>query len=99
MTVLRALLRILGWLLTPLVAWAASFLGAALGALLAAQVAEPRAGLVVTVAVGFLAGVAGILGWLRVLRRSPKLRETLAVTEEGAPLAVVESESEKESDS
>jgi hypothetical protein len=49
---LKALVRVFGWLLTPVLAWAASFFGAVAGALLAMKVREPRAGLVVTAVIG-----------------------------------------------
>ncbi|HSR93146.1 MAG TPA: hypothetical protein VLK88_17700, partial [Gemmatimonadales bacterium] len=40
--------RIIGWLLTPLVVWAASFLGAWLATWFATGIAAPRAGLYTT---------------------------------------------------
>jgi hypothetical protein len=62
-------LRRIGWLLTPLVVWAASFLGAWLGALGARRVAGPwgGVGLMVIGAVA-LAGLALVL-WVLLLRR------------------------------
>jgi hypothetical protein len=81
----RLFFRIFGWLLTPFLAWAASFFGAVLGALLAIKLADPVRGLVVTAVCGGLAGFAALIGWLRYLRRSPEVREVLAVTEDGTP--------------
>ena len=62
-------LRRIGWLLTPLVVWAASFVGAWLGALGARRFGGPRGGigLMVAGAVG-TAGLALIL-WVRLVRQ------------------------------
>jgi predicted membrane-bound spermidine synthase len=81
----RLLLRVFGWLLTPFVAWAASFFGAVAGALLAMRVHDPRAGVILTAAIGAIAGFLSILVWLRVLRRSRHVREVLAVQSDGTP--------------
>lgn len=86
MRVLRFLLRLLGWLLTPLVAWAASFSGAVLGAALAGQGARATTGLVLTIAMGFAFAVLGTHGWLRLIRRSPELREALHLGPDGTPI-------------
>lgn len=82
---LRLGVRVFGWLLTPLLAWAACFLGAVGGALLAMHIREPRTGLAVTVVIGAAAGVAVILLWLRLLRHSPQVRDVLAVHSDGTP--------------
>jgi len=81
----RLLLRVFGWLLTPFLAWAASFFGAVVGALLAMRVHDPQTGVVLTAAVGAVAGFLTILLWLRVLRRSRHVREVLAVQSDGTP--------------
>jgi hypothetical protein len=81
----RLFFRIFGWLLTPFLAWAASFFGAVAGALLAIKLNDPVRGLVVTAVCGGLAGFAALIGWLHYLRRSPEVREVLAVTEDGTP--------------
>jgi hypothetical protein len=81
----RLLFRIFGWLLTPFLAWAASFFGAVGGALIAMRIDDPVRGLAVTALCGGLTGFAVLLLWLRYLRRSPEVREVLAVTEEGTP--------------
>lgn len=91
MRVLRFLLRLLGWLLTPLVAWAASFCGAMVGALLASRLASPAAGVVVTAACGLLTGFATLAIVIHYLRRSPRLREALHVTEDAIPEPAAES--------
>lgn len=82
---LRLVLRVFGWLLTPFLAWAASFFGAVGGALLAMRVADPVDGLAVTALCGAVTGFAAIILWLRYLRRSPEVREVLAVTVDGTP--------------
>ena len=82
---IRLLFRIFGWLLTPFLAWAASFFGAVAGALLAMRLEDPVKGLAVTALFGALTGFAALIGWLEYLRRSPEMREVLAVTEDGTP--------------
>jgi hypothetical protein len=82
---IRLLFRIFGWLLTPFLAWAASFFGAVAGALLAMRLEDPVEGLAVTALFGAFAGFAALIGWLEYLRRSPEVREALAVTEDGTP--------------
>ena len=82
---LRLSFRIFGWLLTPFLAWAASFFGAVVGALLAMKLDDPMRGLAVTAVCGGIAGFAALIGWLHYLRRSPEIREVLAVTEDGTP--------------
>jgi hypothetical protein len=90
MPALRVLARVFGWLLTPFVAWAASFLGAVVTARIAGLIPSPRAGLYLTAIGAFIAGLVAIWGWLRLLRRSPELRERLHVTAEGSPAAAEE---------
>ena len=85
MTAIRFVLRLFGWLLTPLVAWAASFLGATFGAW-ATQSLAADTGLILSVALGALAAVLALLAWLRLLRRSPRLQRTLEVTADGTPI-------------
>ena len=82
---IRLFFRIFGWLLTPFLAWAASFFGAVAGALLAIKLDDPVKGLVVTALCGGIAGFAALIAWLHYLRRSPEVREVLAVTEDGTP--------------
>lgn len=89
MGLFRLFARILGWLLTPLVAWAASFCGAWVGAGIASRLADATTGLGLTVGIGAVTAIAATIGWMRLLRRSPQLREALAVTEEGVPVAVL----------
>lgn len=83
--VVRVVVRIASWLLTPLVVALAAVLGAT-----AAAVAAPLFSTTLAIIVVALAGLAsaglGLYLWLRLLRRSPELREALAVTPQGAPL-------------
>ena len=81
----RILFRVFGWLLTPFLAWAASFFGAVGGALIAMKVQDPVQGLAVTALCGAVTGFAALIVWLRYLRQSPEAREVLAVTEDGTP--------------
>jgi hypothetical protein len=81
----RVLFRVFGWLLTPFLAWAASFFGAVGGALIAMKVQDPVQGLAVTALCGALTGFTALIVWLRYLRRTPEAREVLAVTEDGTP--------------
>ena len=85
MRVLRLFLRAFGWLLTPFMAWAASFFGCVAGEVMATRIDSPHAGLILSIALGAVCGFGGLLLWLRLLRRSPELQEALAVTEEGVP--------------
>jgi hypothetical protein len=82
---IRVLFRIFGWLLTPFLAWAASFFGAVGGALIAIRMEDPVRGLAVTALCGAVTCFAVLLLWLHYLRRSPEIREVLAVTEDGTP--------------
>jgi hypothetical protein len=82
---IRLLFRIFGWLLTPFLAWAASFFGAVGGALVAMRLEDPVEGLLLMALFGGLTGFAALIAWLEYLRRSPEVREVLAVTEDGTP--------------
>lgn len=86
----RLVMRLFGWLLTPLVAWAASFLGATAAASMIGGSGSARTQLVVTIAGGAVAALLALAGWIRLLRRSPRLRQTLQVEDDGTPIAVVE---------
>jgi pheromone shutdown protein TraB len=78
-------LRASGWLLTPIVALAASFVGALLGTVLAALLANPLHGVALTVALGGVAGYVTVHYWLRALRHSPRLQHALHVLPDGTP--------------
>jgi hypothetical protein len=92
MKAVRFLARLFGWLLTPLVAWAASFLGATATAWAVSDSWRPGSQLYLTIAGGGVAAAAALLGWLRLLRRSPRLQDTLQVEDDGTPIAMIESE-------
>jgi hypothetical protein len=83
--VLRVLARILGWLLTPLVALAASFLGATLSATFLANDEDPRRALILSFAGAAIFAVVVAWLWLRLLRHAPQVREALSLDEEGLP--------------
>lgn len=93
---LRLLLRLGGWLLTPFLALAASFFGATVGTLIAGAIADPFWGIGVTAATGGVAGFVAIVLWLRLLRRSPEIREALHVQPDGTPDALVAREPKAE---
>jgi len=79
------ILRAFGWLLTPIVALAASFVGAFIGTVLAALLPNPLQGVALTVALGGLAGFVTVHFWLRALRHSPRLQHALHVLPDGTP--------------
>src|ERR1044072_1552503 len=82
---LRLLFRIFGWLLTPFLAWAASFFGAVGGALIAMRIEDPIRGLAVTALCGALTGFAVLIAWLGYRRPPPEGREGRATTEAAPP--------------
>jgi len=81
---LRLIFRILGWVATPLVLVIAATTGAVLGLLIAPALSTYPA-LAVTLVFGTVVAAAGLYGWVRLLRRSPRLRHTLDMTVEGVP--------------
>jgi len=84
---LKLVARVFGWLLTPFVAWAASFLGAVVTAAMVANLADARVALWIAVIGGGVAAGLVLVLWLRLLRRSPRLREALQVTQDATPVA------------
>ena len=56
-----------GWLLTPLVVWAASFLGGWLGALIGRTVGGFLGGGIWLLVGSLTGGTVGLIGWLRVM--------------------------------
>ena len=86
----RLLLRATGWLLTPVVALAAGFLGATLGTLLAAALPNPIHGVALTIVTSALAGFVSVHYWLRALRHSPRLQHALHVLPDGTPEVAAE---------
>jgi hypothetical protein len=65
--------RVVGWLLTPLVAWAASFLGAWLGAAVGRRFPLFLGGVEWMVAGGVLGGATALTIWIHRLRRGRRL--------------------------
>lgn len=83
--VVRVVVRLAGWLLTPLVLTVAAFLGATIFAMVAPALSTTMALALVTLA-GITSAAVGLWLWIRLLRGSPVLQEALAVTPEGVPL-------------
>jgi len=88
----RGLVRLGGWLLTPLVALAASFVGAWVGATIAGGLKRSITGAWVVVGCGAAFGLFAAWWWLYYLRRHPRLQKTLAVAPDGTPLAAIADE-------
>ena len=81
----RLLLRMTGWLLTPLVLVLAAGVGASTGLLLAPQFSSANTGVIVTVALALVFASLGLVFWSRILRQHPGLRHSLELTAQGAP--------------
>jgi hypothetical protein len=79
----RRLVRILAWLLTPLVAWAASFLGGWLAATLARNVASPGRAVIWLGGGAVLGAALGAGAWIWFLLRLGRGREAATDTERG----------------
>ena len=62
-----------GWLLTPVLAWGASYLGLWAGALLAMRFSQPITMLAVAAACAALSGLTALAAWVRFMRRVPHL--------------------------
>jgi len=80
----RRVVRLAGWLMTPLVTFAAASAGAFLVALVAPEFSV-TVGLVLIGVAGLVGAIAGLLLWMKLLRESPELRQALAVTSDGVP--------------
>jgi uncharacterized membrane protein len=72
---------LLGWLLTPLVVWAASFCGGWLGAVIGRRIGGPFGGIEWIVLGAALGGLTALIAWYRRLRH----RARAAVPDGGAP--------------
>ncbi|HEX4600533.1 MAG TPA: hypothetical protein VH116_03990 [Gemmatimonadales bacterium] len=70
---LAHLLVVLGWLLTPVLAWSASYAGLWLGALVATHLSRPLVMLAVALGGAALCGFTALALWVRFLRRVPHL--------------------------
>ena len=66
-------LVVVGWLLTPVLAWAASYVGLWAGALFSTRLGRPLTMLVVAAAVAAVSGFAVLAVWVRFMRRVPHL--------------------------
>ena len=89
MKFLKFVARLFGWLLTPIVASAASFLGAYGGAIIARSMDDPMKGLLTSGICALVAAVGVTWLWLHWLRLRPKVRQALGVDETGAPEAFI----------
>ena len=70
---LAHLLVVVGWLLTPVLAWSASYAGLWAGALVATGFARPVIMLAVAAAVAAVCGFIALFIWVRFMRRVPHL--------------------------
>lgn len=70
---LAHLLVVLGWLLTPGWAWAASHVGLWLGAMIALRFTSPFVMLAISGTGALLFGFAVLWSWVRFMRRLPHL--------------------------
>ena len=70
---LAHLLVVVGWLLTPILAWSASYVGLWAGALVATGFGRPLTMLAVAAAVSALSGFTALAIWVRFMRRVPHL--------------------------
>lgn len=70
---LAHLLVVVGWLLTPVLAWSASYVGLWAGAMLATGFRQPLTMLAVAAAVAALCGFTALFIWVRFMRRVPHL--------------------------
>ncbi len=82
--IVRLVIRLAGWLLTPLIIILAAAIGAYLAALVAPRFST-KTGLIIVVLAGLTGSVLGIRLWMKLLRRNPELRHALAVTQGGVP--------------
>lgn len=80
----RVLVRLAGWLVTPVAALIAAAIGATIAAVVAPRF-SPMTGVWIMAAGGLVGAIVGLWAWLRLLRGSPQLQEALAVTPEGVP--------------
>jgi len=70
---LAHLLVVVGWLLTPVLAWSASYVGLWLGAIFATRFTRPLTMLVVAGAAAAVCGFVALTVWVRFMRRVPHL--------------------------
>ena len=70
---LAHLLVVVGWLLTPVLAWGASYLGFTFGAVFAVRLSSPIAMLLTAAGASALLGFSTLFVWVRLMRRVPHL--------------------------
>jgi len=70
---LAHLLVVVGWLLTPVLAWGASYFGLWVGALVGVHLGRPALMMGVAVAIAFASGFTVLAVWVRFMRRVPHL--------------------------
>ena len=70
---LAHLLVVCGWLLTPILAWGASYVGLWAGALVAMRFSQPATMLAVAGSGAALCGLVALAAWVRIMRRVPHL--------------------------
>ena len=70
---LAHLLVVVGWLLTPVLGWGASFVGLWVGAAVGIRFANPLTMLAIAGAGAALFGVTTLITWLRFMRKVPHL--------------------------
>ena len=70
---LAHLLVVVGWLLTPVMAWGASFLGLWLGALVGLHLTQPLAMIGAAALGAACCGFTALWAWVRFMRRVPHL--------------------------
>ena len=85
MRLVRGVVRLLGWLLTPLVAWTASFLGAWVAMVILPGDWDAGVSFVAVTVAALLAALISMVLWLRLLRMQPSLRKALHLTTMGVP--------------
>jgi hypothetical protein len=66
-------LVVAGWLLTPVVAWGASYFGLWLGALVGVRLTQPMAMLACALLGAAVFGFGALWAWVRWMRRVPHL--------------------------
>jgi hypothetical protein len=64
---------VVGWLLTPVLAWGASYFGLWLGALVAVRFTAPAVMMITAAAVAAVLGFGALFAWVRLMRRLPHL--------------------------
>ena len=64
---------VVGWLLTPVLAWGASYFGLSFGALFAVRFSSPLTMLLVAAGTSALLGFSTLFVWVRFMRKVPHL--------------------------